>query len=573
MKYHKIVKMLGLVVALSLILVLVPVSPAMAAYDYDVTLDPDEGKIGDTIGISGEDFPYTTEESEKWVNFYFSDEDVDTGDYVDDELENYEKIGSAPTGEEDASDEGEFEDEFEVPEELTDGEDDVDVEPGTYYVYTTMTYADGEVKKILSKNSFTVTGSGTIELNSTEGYVGEELGITGSDFAASTAISLTYNTGSGTVTLPIEDGDHVTNSHGNFTSYVTIPSSTGGKNLLTISIGSTSVSANFTVYPEITLSKRTGAPGDTVTASGTGFSRRGLVTFYLNNNALTPSASADTKGSFTDFAFTLPTTAAAGTYNLDADDDENPIAHTTFSITESSTSTEPTEPTPSTPKALNLSQDNGPVGTILVVGGTGFKANSAINVTYNGNPAATGTADASGLFLVTFTVPASMHGANTITANDGTSTGTATFTIESVAPAIPQPLSPAMGLKVSSPVTFDWDPVTDNSAPVTYTLQIASGDTFSESSLLLDKEDITASEYTLSDADLAKLPEEGTTYYWRIRATDAAANTSSWTGAGEFSIGKPFSFTGWPMYTTFGIGLVLVFLLGLWIGRRSSFGY
>jgi hypothetical protein len=54
---------------------------------------------------------------------------------------------------------------------------------------------------------------------------------------------------------------------------------------------------------------------------------------------------------------------------------------------------------------------------------------------------------------------------------------------------------------------------------------------------------------------------------------DAALNESTWTGANEFSLAKPFEFTGWPLYLTIGVGALVLFLLGLWVGRRSAFYY
>ena len=62
-------------------------------------------------------------------------------------------------------------------------------------------------------------------------------------------------------------------------------------------------------------------------------------------------------------------------------------------------------------------------------------------------------------------------------------------------------------------------------------------------------------------------------YYWRIRAMDAAANPSPWTGGGEFYISPPFSVPTWLIYTLAGVGAVIIFGIGYLVGRRTAFYY
>ncbi len=174
--------------------------------------------------------------------------------------------------------------------------------------------------------------------------------------------------------------------------------------------------------------------------------------------------------------------------------------------------------------------------------------------------------------MVTFKVPGK-HGDHSITASDGTNTSKATFTVESTPPIIPQPLKPEMGVKVKTPITFDWEDVTDNSSPVTYNLQVALASDFTASSLLLDKTAIAKSEYTLTDTEELKLAGQTSRLFWKIKAIDAALNESDWTGTGDFSVSQPFKFTGWPLYLSIGVGAVLIFLLGFWMGRRTAFYY
>jgi hypothetical protein len=170
-------------------------------------------------------------------------------------------------------------------------------------------------------------------------------------------------------------------------------------------------------------------------------------------------------------------------------------------------------------------------------------------------------------------VPPGKHGDHTISVSDGTNTKTATFTLESVPPKVPQPQKPEMGVKAKTPITFAWASVTDNSSPVTYHLQVAYAPDFAASSLLLDKTALSKNEYILTEAEELKLAGQESSLFWRIKAIDAALNESDWTGAGQFSIAQPFKFTGLPLYATIGVGVVLIFLFGFWMGRRTAFYY
>jgi hypothetical protein len=184
----------------------------------------------------------------------------------------------------------------------------------------------------------------------------------------------------------------------------------------------------------------------------------------------------------------------------------------------------------------------------------------------------TGTTQTNGFFMATLEIPSSPHGVHTITATDGTNTAAADFTVESTTPDVPQPMRPYMDEAIGPPVTFDWADSTDDSTPVTYNLQIATDSAFTADSIMINKTGIASSTYILTDVDLAKL-SVGTTYYWREKAVDGALNESSWTGANRFSLSQPFSFTGWPLYLTIGIGAILLFLLGIWLGRRTAYNY
>ena len=83
--------------------------------------------------------------------------------------------------------------------------------------------------------------------------------------------------------------------------------------------------------------------------------------------------------------------------------------------------------------SMSLSPTSGPVGTSVTVSGSGFIASHSITITYGGSTVATTTSDSSGSIPsgVSFNVPASVAGSNTVQASDGTNAPTAIFTVTS----------------------------------------------------------------------------------------------------------------------------------------------
>ena len=69
MKYTKIVRVFSIIIVLSLLLFALPASPAQAA--RGITIDPEEGSIGEEIEIVGEDFNKSTEEYDRYATISF----------------------------------------------------------------------------------------------------------------------------------------------------------------------------------------------------------------------------------------------------------------------------------------------------------------------------------------------------------------------------------------------------------------------------------------------------------------------------------------------------------------------
>jgi hypothetical protein len=102
------------------------------------------------------------------------------------------------------------------------------------------------------------------------------------------------------------------------------------------------------------------------------------------------------------------------------------------------------------------------------------------------------------------------------------------FRVDTVAPPVPSLISPANGAHTKDSTPFlDWSTVTDAS-PVHYMLQVDNHADFS--SLVFGSSSVSSSSHTLTAA-LAN-----GTYYWRVKAVDAAGNASAWTASRYFVV-------------------------------------
>jgi len=576
MKHARIFRRLGVAIILALLLVTIPVGTALAA--RAITLSASTGKVGDIITVTGTGFYRSTDDLSRFVNIYFSSDPPPavTNFYINQQITHYVILFTGTQvsqGDGINVETGTISRTVTIPTTIGT----TSVAPGiTYYIYVTGEYNIPTNPNTLvgAYASFSVTG-GEISISPLQGKVDSLITITGSNFAPNTAISVKFD---GTV-VPIESGSTVTSTTGTLTSSIAVPDGTAGAKTVSVTVGIMEKTATFTVTPDILITPQSGGSGTTVLVSGTGFGRRVVPTIYFNNypaETLAPVLT-DTKGTFS-ASFLIPGEGlSAGVYQVEADDGTDTAA-ASFTLTvapppKPEPEPEPVpEPTPTKP-VLTINSSGDTVGANIGIGGSGFTPKAMVTIKYDDKEIATATADADGLIMAIFGAPPSTHGDHIITVSDGTHSNTVTFTVESVAPPIPPPLLPEMGVKAKSPVMFDWDDVTDESMPVTYDLQVATDKSFSTASLVIDKTDILFSTYILSEAEELKLAGRQDACFWRIRAVDAASNASEWTGAGEFYIGGPSSFPNWALYTLCGIGAVLIFGIGYWLGRRTAFYY
>ena len=155
MKRRPAARVLQAGTVLLLLLLSVTPSPILAAGEW-IDLDPESGNDGDNVRVSGEDFnPSYQKTSGDWVRVYvrvyFSCDEADVGERIDDDVEDYEIVDKS----EKVDKHGEWKVSFTVPRWLTDGEDEQDIESGTYYVY--VTYKGSDV--IVAADEFDVQGA------------------------------------------------------------------------------------------------------------------------------------------------------------------------------------------------------------------------------------------------------------------------------------------------------------------------------------------------------------------------------------------------------------------------------
>jgi len=417
------------------------------------------------------------------------------------------------------------------------------VSPGTYLVRA----VDGAALTLIASAYFTVI-TASIDIDPDDGQVDTEVEIDGTDFDSREDITIEYDGDE----VDIASGDDDTDSDGDFFCTIIIPESAAGEHTITVTGDESGATdeAEFTVEPEISISSTEGAAGTSVTVSGTGFKKDEDITIYFAGSEIYTTIETDNNGSFSG-VFTVPA-KSKGTYKVKASDGTNKES-VDFTVT----------------ARASLDSTTGNVGSSLTISGTGFIASGTVTIKYDDTQVATTTADANGKFSVTFDVPASQHGDHTITVSDGTITKQFTFTMESEPPETPAPLLPADNIKVEAGVSFDWEDVEDISG-VTYTFQLASDKEFT--AIVLEKEGLTSSEFTLPEETELKEAKKDAPYYWRVKAIDGASNEGEWTTPGSFYLGFQFpELKGWLLYLLIGVGAVLIGLFGFWLGRRTAY--
>ncbi|MFH0846751.1 MAG: Ig-like domain-containing protein [Chloroflexota bacterium] len=392
------------------------------------------------------------------------------------------------------------------------------------------------------------------------GAVSDKITVTGTGFAASSNISLYWDDvllSASSVTSGITGGFTLT-------SFTVPATSRGSHTIKATDESANSATAPFSVAQMMSMSPLTGFPGTVVTVSGSGFEEnRTLSITYNSLPVVTNPASVmtDSGGSFS-ASFAAPA-GVAGTYTVQVSDGTSSSTASFTAVVEADIS------------QTTTAQSPGTVGMKLTLTGTGFKPNATVTIKFSSDPVEIGraTTDSSGAFSITVTIPPSAGGDHTITATDGTTIKNFPFFMEMNPPPAPEPLLPIptgnqTAAKAKSLAQFDWGDVTDPSGFI-YTLEVAPAKDFS--ALVIQRTGLTVSEYTLSESEKLPSNKRSTPYYWRVRAIDGASNVGGWSTPQPFSVGFSFEFKGWMLYIVIGIGGVLLFLIGFFLGSRRGY--
>jgi len=503
MKYAKVLRMLAIVATLFLVIMLIPATPALAA--PVIALSPTSGSPGTKVMVEATNFESYRGDS---ISIFFGDKRINT--LV-------------------VPDSGVFTIYFYVPD---------DAVPGEVYV----SVGDEQGNPLGNKRPFTVQGI-QIELHPRDGAVGTKVTISGTGFYASEMVAFYYDGTSG--------GTEAAGPTGEISYTLAIPDSTAGNHIISAEdILGKAGEADFTVVSSLALNPPSGALGDKVTVSGTGFGDKIDVTVYFDK-AEVATGRSDKCGSF-EVWFNVPV-MPSGTYNVGVDDSDGNTAKAEFTVR----------------AGVSLSQSMGNVGTTVAVSGIGFTVDEVVTIKYDDAQVATAVAGVNGACSTSFDVPASIGGNHIVTASDGTNIVKCIFTMESEAPSVPRLKLPEEGSRVGAETGFDWEGVTDDSLPLTYTLQVATDEGFASDSVVLEKGGLTNSDYAITNGEeKLKSRTKEAPYYWRVKAIDGASNESQWSATGSFYVGSRFVMPRGAIYALIAIG---VGFLAFWLGRRTAY--
>ena len=383
--------------------------------------------------------------------------------------------------------------------------------------------------------TFIVTASANLSPNS--GVVDSEISITGKGFVASGTVTISYDSKS------IATAN--TDAGGTFTANLKIPASATGNHTIVASDTTNNATMTFNVTAAGSLSISNGNVSDEITVKGSGFSSGKQCTVQWDNTQIA-AATTDVNGSFS-LTFKIPA-APRGSHVVTISEGSNTIMQQM-----------------NVASAVKITPDSGNVGSTVTLSGTGFAAGKEITVKYDSVEVAKSTTDATGSFTAGFHAPVSPGGNHQVSLTDQQETVITDFAMDSTAPAQPTPVLPANNTKAEALAVFSWSEVSDPSG-VSYSLEIATDASFGN--IVISKTGLSSPGYTLSKIESLKSVNKNKPYYWRVKAIDAASNESAWTTPQSFYVG--IVLPAIVIYTVFGIALVLVFLIGFALGRRSS---
>jgi hypothetical protein len=390
--------------------------------------------------------------------------------------------------------------------------------------------------------------------------------VIGRGFESNRSIDLTFS-GISVATTP---DNIVTNSSGTFTARFTVPGVAAGSYTIRATDGINDTSAAFSIEARLNLSPASGHVGSEVTVSGNGFTPEGRVAITYDTEQVV-TVTTSNAGTFS-VSFTVPA-SKGGPHSVTARDLSNQTISAVGTFTMETVA-------PSVPLLVQPEYDTQASVTPL------FKWTAVTDpsgVTYQLQVARDSTFSRIVLSKPDLTEPSYQVSqgekldltkkdnpyywrVRAVDKADNSSQWTSPasfYTEDSTPPGTPTLLRPQYGANSNGETFFDWSDVSDPSG-VTYQLQVAGDIDFS--SLLIDKQGISLSEYTVTQAEKLPRTSGDSPYYWRVRAIDGAGNAGDWSSPGAFYVG--FLLRGWVLYLIMGIGGLVILLFGILIGVR-----
>jgi len=286
-KYNRFFSILAIALILPLLALTMLATPALAA--PTITLSPLSGSTGTSVTVSGKNFESYAGDM---VHIYFDGKE----------------IANSPIA---VLSNGEFKVSFTVPDTTM---------PGTAYA----TVRDKDGQQLGESASFVVPKTG-IKLNIEGGVVGTTVTVAGTGFHAGATVTFRY-----TDRTTTELGTAVATPIGECTYSFNIPDSTAGAHVIAAKdITDSQAEAVFSVIPSIVLSSISGAVGDKVTVTGTGFGYKSQVGIDFGNQPVATGKTGD-NGSF-ETTFKVPGVKLQS-YSVEAKDGEGNMANASFTI-------------------------------------------------------------------------------------------------------------------------------------------------------------------------------------------------------------------------------------------------
>jgi hypothetical protein len=310
--------------------------------------------------------------------------------------------------------------------------------------------------------------------------------------------------------------------------------------------------------PAISITPKSGVPGTKMTVVGTNFASYadGNLSVFFNDMEVARIAGSEFASGYFQVVFEVPASAKLGDAVISIRGVAgSKLAEGIFTVTG---------------VEFGLSKGVGEVGAKLTLSGAGFEAGGTVTIKFDAEESVILTADDTGVFTCTLTVPICAAGVHIITASDGVNLRPVIYTVESEAPAPPEPLFPKQYAVVTMPFTFDWEGVYDISQPLFYTLQVAHTADFLHP--VLEESDLIASQYILINGKTLLPNRRGTHYYWRVRAVDGASNVGEWSTPAAFRVKPADILPAWAQYVLIVIEVVitLVFAYRIWKGVKNK---